>query len=334
MQTRLQSTRVRGPPPPPPRRDGTLDAQDDDDFVQVSVMERPSTTAPSRTDRICDDNNNNNSKEEWLLRVRMPTTPSTTTTTLVSIHVTSEMTARTLAACLQQSMPFLQQPIVGLFQESRAGHFYTLEHVLQTKEREVIYTVQLTLPSPSPPKSIPWYQHVNTWWLMFACVPILFWILRYYLPIVLYLVHYFAIWLYKSMVQLPLVELYRHGPWMVGWEGTPLPQICSRITYHGDEVFWGRNLEECQRIFLQKQDAWLKVAQPLWWAVLLGLFLFTVRWIIASFRHPPTPVDRDMVETYRAWQILWQQASKTFHQPPRIQPPQHFEKQGQIQFYS
>jgi hypothetical protein len=216
------------------------------------------------------------------------------------------MTANTLAACIQQSM-CLPQPVVGLFQESRVGHFYTLEHVLQSNERDLVYTVQFTPPPPTP--SLPWYQQYMPWLLLFSffilLMTFLFW------PTLLYLMERTLMWLHQAVVQIPLTELYRHGPWMVGWEGASLPHICSRITYHGDEVFWSRNLEECQRIFGQKQDAWLQMARPVWWILLLSLVLLTVRWIVDALRRPP-PLDRDMVETYRAWQILLHQASRAF----------------------
>lgn len=303
MQTRLQS-RVRAPPPPPPRREGTSpkrhDTQDDD-----FVHERSVATSPAAHD--------NASPQEWSLRVRIPPGNPSSHSLILSIHITPEMTAATLAACLQQAIGLNEQPIVGLFQESRMGHFYTLEHVLKTQERDVIYTVQLTPPPPLPPKPTPWYlqQHV---WILAGCPLLLYWSMRYFSN-VLYFLEYSTIWLYKAVVQIPLLELYRYGPWIVGWEGASLPQICSRITYHGDEMFWERNLEECQRIFSQKEEAWLKVARPLWWIVLLGLLLLSVQWLVASFRSPTSPpVDREMVETYRAWQILLQQASKHFHQ--------------------
>ena len=314
MQTRLQSTRVRVPPPPPRRREMHA-AQDDDDDDIVHVAEHASPVATNPTGMGDDDSE----QEEWLLRVRFPPGHSSSRSTVVSIHVTAEMTARTIAACLQQCMPH-QQPVVGLFDESRTGHFYTLEHVLQTKEQDVVYTMQWTLP---PPSSKSWYQKLNKGWLSFSLLP-LCWILRSYLPILCYLLHDSTLWLYKGIIHIPLMELYRNGPWMVGWEGTPLPQICSRITYHGDEMFWSRNLDECQRIFLQKQDAWLRVARPLWWMVLVGFVFLLVRWLLASFRRPP-PVNRDMVETYRAWQILLQQASKTFLQSQPLN-----ERQGQM----
>lgn len=339
MQTRLQ-TRVRVPPPPPPRREDTpvsprQDMHDapDDDYVQVpasgTVPKRPSLV--NRTDRARGHSSNTPASEEWLLRVRIPPgNPLYPPHSILSIHVTAEMTASTLAACLQQSL-LLQQPIVGVFQESRLGHFYTLEHVLQIKEREVIYTVQFVPPPPQPTKPTPWYLQLTTWTLLLSSL-LLIWILRY-LHTAMYLVKYSAIWVYRAIVQIPLIELHRYGPWMVGWEGATLPQICSRVTYHGDENFWSRNLEECQRIFVQKQEAWLKVARPLWWMVLLGLCLFTVRWLVSSFRHPPPPpVDREMVETYRAWQILLQQANKAFH-PQTIRAQPHPERpKGQTQY--
>jgi hypothetical protein len=321
MQTRLQ-TRVRVPPPPPPRREGppiSPQRHDDDEFVQVpstgTAANHPLPVIPKQDDRVSDKNKSErrSSSDEWLLRVRTPP-ENYPPHSILSFHITPDMTASTLAACIQQSM-CLPQPLVGLFQESRVGHFYTLEHVLQSKERELVYTVLCT-PPPRATSSVPWYQQFMPWLLLFSFL-ILLWTFLYW-PLLLYLMERTLTWLYQGIVQIPLTELYRYGPWMVGWEGASLPHICSRITYHGDEVFWSRNLEECQRIFDQKQDAWLQMARPLWWILLSSLVLMIVRWLVDALRHSPPPPDRDMVETYRAWQILLQQASRTFHQQPLL----------------
>ena len=48
----------------------------------------------------------------------------------------------------------------------------------------------------------------------------------------------FPFWLFDTLIEFPLREVYRHGPSIIGWEGEPLPRICARITYHGDEAFW------------------------------------------------------------------------------------------------
>ncbi|GMH49688.1 hypothetical protein TL16_g00581 [Triparma laevis f. inornata] len=49
--------------------------------------------------------------------------------------------------------------------------------------------------------------------------------------------------LFDVIIETPVKQLYRNGPSIFGWEGLSYPEICARITYHGDQVFWSKNLQ-------------------------------------------------------------------------------------------
>ena len=57
----------------------------------------------------------------------------------------------------------------------------------------------------------------------------------------------------EVVIEAPIKQIYRYGPSMFGWEGLSYPRICARITYHGDEAFWAKNLPECKKIFAAKE---------------------------------------------------------------------------------
>lgn len=115
-------------------------------------------------------------------------------------------------------------------------------------------------------------------------------------------------WLFDVLIEFPLRELYRHGPSLVGWEGEPLPRICARVTYHGDEEFWSRNLEECERIFLSKEAAAMQVRKPLLISFLCIIAFYMVKSIVeARALRQRERIDPNMVETFRAINMLTRQ---------------------------
>jgi hypothetical protein len=119
---------------------------------------------------------------------------------------------------------------------------------------------------------------------------------------------------HDRMVQSPIQDLYRNGPWIVGgWEGDRIERVCSRITYHGDEAFWSRNAGECERIYAAKEEAYLRLARPLAYLLLVACWSWVVSTILPLVRPAPrrmNPMERDAVETYRALQVLLRQAKK------------------------
>ena len=133
-------------------------------------------------------------------------------------------------------------------------------------------------------------------------------------------------------MEWPLHEAYHRGPWFLGaWEGEALPRICARITFHGDEAFWGRNLFECERIFRAKEEAWLRLARPI---VGLGVAVFVVwalrLWMVAwkqlqqqRARDRQGPVDREIIDFYHAFNAVARQIHRvTAEAKPVLQQQQ------------
>ena len=83
----------------------------------------------------------------------------------------------------------------------------------------------------------------------------------------------------EVVIEAPIKQIYRYGPPLFGWEGLSYPQICARITYHGDAAFWAKNLEECKKVFTSKEGAVLNVCKPV---IYIVLFLSTLS-IVHSF---------------------------------------------------
>lgn len=66
-----------------------------------------------------------------------------------------------------------------------------------------------------------------------------------------------------SLVTAPLRTLYSSGPTIIGgWESLPLHHVCARITKYGDGRFWQNNIEECEKIYLAKENSFIAIARP------------------------------------------------------------------------
>jgi len=120
-------------------------------------------------------------------------------------------------------------------------------------------------------------------------------------------------WLFDSLIQYPLKELYRHGPSIIGWEGETLPRICAQITYHGDEAFWSRNMDECERIYQSKEAAAMQIRKPIAIGCMILIAFFMVKSIVearARALQRQQRVDPNMVETYRAIHMLIRQLKR------------------------
>ena len=120
-------------------------------------------------------------------------------------------------------------------------------------------------------------------------------------------------WLFDSLIQYPLKELYRHGPSIIGWEGETLPRICAQITYHGDEAFWSRNMDECERIYHSKEAAAMQIRKPIAIGCMILIAFFMVKSIVearARALQRQQRVDPNMVETYRAIHMLIRQLKR------------------------
>ena len=111
--------------------------------------------------------------------------------------------------------------------------------------------------------------------------------------------------LVDALIETPLKHVYRNGPSAFGWEGLSFPQICSRITFHGDEAFWSKNLPECKRIFYAKEAAVMTLCKPVLYSGLIGVAIYlALAFVRASAVSKPDP---DMVATFKAFKTLGKQ---------------------------
>ena len=344
-QDEQQGTSRRRPPPPPPPRARTSQSraertdysstggreQEPYEWVQVEQDrqreirplrarypggggegDEPEPPAAEEQQPQQQDMGTQTDRSDWILRLRAPPRRSRDDPLLpsiIQIHVTAHMNSRMLAACVQQIVED-DDEIVGLFVES-TGLFVSLDHLLSASAtmRRQVYALYHR---PPPPPGTPWWKHIELW--IAVGIVIIGRLLYVHKEIVMRVLWTAAVTSYDMTIQLPLKELYRHGPWFVGWEGDSLPRICARITYHGDAAFWSRNLEECQRIYAAKEEAYLRLARPAVYAVVMVFFVAILRFIVweltAPRERPRPPTDRDMVETYRAFQVIMGQVRK------------------------
>lgn len=294
----------------PPLRTGPTAPGTDDPQTGIAV--------PDATDTI----------SNWTLRIYSPAAEYASSE--ISIYITDTMTTQRLQQCIEQAIlddPILRHEtqidtdylhpldIVGLFCLSDNGIFYHLDHILQIpeKSRKARWSVVRPRRRPAPPK-MPWWQTIEFLVVMGILVSAWWWYADPHIWIWDNLVST-TTFLFETVVNVPLREFYRHGPpYLGGWEGAPLPSICARITYHGDEVFWSRNLEECQRIFAAKQEANLRVVRPLIYVGLLVGFVYIVRDLVREHaRNRRVAPNRDMVETYQAFQMIMRQLKRAMH---------------------
>lgn len=111
--------------------------------------------------------------------------------------------------------------------------------------------------------------------------------------------------IFYRIFDLPIRELYRHGPYLIGWENLDLPTICSRITYHGDRSFWSRNIEECEAIYHAKEEAFVRVCRPIMYVLLAIITFVVVRHLVSVYaENKRDRTDRIVAETYHAFQNI------------------------------
>ena len=228
------------------------------------------------------------------------------------LQVLPDMTASTLSVCLSQAVtaysPVPLDPIAGLF-DQRDGIFYSLEYILSLPEPPLQYSFSVIRPlKREQPKKHSW--SLVEIFLLIGVVATLIAAYFYgidclgYLWMILLELHYF-------LVDLPLRELYRYGPHLVGWEGLELAEVCSRITYYGNKDFWGRNTEECLSIYQGKEEAFLRIARPIAYSVFAIVAYIAVRHLIKSYAESKrNRTDRVVLETYNAFQTLVRLANR------------------------
>jgi len=213
--------------------------------------------------------------------------------------------------------------------------FVSLEHLLSCSEtspdeakglRKQLYSLYMPQPIPKD----PWW---HDWRVILGTIVLVLAILYQQLPSILHMItaipvmiehlwnqlfHYVPLF-YHSLVTQPLKDTYRYGPsFFGGWEGADLPTICARITY-GDEDFWARNYRDCEKMFVAKESAFLFVGRPLVFLILLVIWVWILRqilWYRALQQQHRQQFDqnryqdRDMVQTYRALQVIFRQVNR------------------------
>ena len=171
---------------------------------------------------------------------------------IVRIQITPNMTVDILSTCLQQALGLdrgnTDNPriIAGLFVE-QTSVFWSLQEILtqQPPPSDTLFVLALQEPRRPLPPPTPWWQDPVVI-LRIVAVLVIMVALSYVFTHADTLQHVLfdaVVSSYETAVQMPLRGFYRHGPYLFGWEGESLPRICARITYHGDEHFWARNLE-------------------------------------------------------------------------------------------
>lgn len=73
----------------------------------------------------------------------------------------------------------------------------------------------------------------------------------------------------------------------------------------GDEQFWRRNMNECEKIYHTKEMASLHFRRPIVYFILCYLLFLMIRSLVhtAAIRRQNRP-SQDMVETYKAFQMV------------------------------
>lgn len=247
------------------------------------------------------------------------------------------MSVLTLSACLQHSLCLQEtnQPVIAGLSCEQTETFLSLNHILSLsdpRQQKLVFAVELEVPPPLPPPRRSWWQAALPDVFAYAVIPVtaIYMLNRHAEKVTTAAANVLGS-AYNVVIEWPLQELYRTGPWFLGWEGESMAAICARITYHGDQHFWERNSAECQRIFAAKEQAWMRLARPLLYVTLLGVTVTVVRLLLREWKRHVVPnrprqhVDRDMAELYRAFhvilrQILQQQQLRT--EVPAQQPQQ------------
>jgi hypothetical protein len=231
------------------------------------------------------------------------------------------MRPATLAECIQQTCDmdnsdFRESIVAGLFRESDCL-FFSLDDILVERDEANVYS--LTYPYIPKPRPKPWYTEPYVILVLFASFLLAIWQLG---PTTLTYLHYWSGELFELIVNQPLRELYRYGPSLVGWEGASLPSVCARITYHGDETFWKRNLDECHNIYSNKEEAMLRTVRPLFYLASVMAGFWAIRALVREHAIVVrdrknhlllAPDHRDMVDTYHAFNVIFRQMSRAMN---------------------
>jgi hypothetical protein len=94
----------------------------------------------------------------------------------------------------------------------------------------------------------------------------------------------------------------------------------------GDESFWGRNMDECMRIYHEKERAALQIRKPIVYGTALYLLFLVVRSLIQAWAYNRRrEVDPDMRETFEAFNMLMRQIRRGLKSTSRGRGGEHHE---------
>ena len=310
--------------------------------VETSIHWILQVRLPSSTASVTNNSSDSRTMPQLPLRQPLPIRKIQMTSHSFDIDVSS------ISNCLQQCLNYYPNNsnngnsniIAGLFCETTQT-FYSLQHILSwdntmIKERQqYIYAVEL--PPVVSSSQVPadddkegfwmgWYHYVmdELQALYHSILSNLFILLPIILAIVLYyqynivsdsvVLTYTTI--YSTMIEQPLRDIYHYGPWFIGgWEGDDISTICARITYHGDAQFWIRNMNECQRIYSAKEQAFIRIVLPFIYLMCIVLFVYTIRFLIQEYQNYQfqlynnhrNPLERDMADLYHSFHVVLRQ---------------------------
>jgi len=214
------------------------------------------------------------------------------------------MSDESLGRCISQAVASYNsvppEQIVGLFGEHDSV-FYSLQHILGNPESgQFVFSVHRPIIKEEK-QDDSWLKILEYVLLAAALVVSLF----FYGEDAMKYVVQKAVDVFYLLFDLPIRELYRHGPYLIGWESMDMPDICSRITYHGDREFWSRNRAECQAIFNSKEEAFVRVCRPAMYLVLVMVLFAAIRHLVAVYaENKRDRTDRAVLETYHAFQTM------------------------------
>lgn len=251
---------------------------------------------------------------DWILKVRRPNTNQ-----LRMIHVSPRtMDVASLSVCVQQALdlpPGMDAAVVGLWCEPTST-FLSLQHILSLQdptEQSHVHSLYL-LREKMPQKT--WWQllmeYMTSNRILVALVAMyLYFRWDYVIQVLLACIAFIS----NTVVNQSLTGLYRYGPrWLGFWEGERLEDICSRITYHGDAVFWRRNMMDCEHIYATKLNAFLQLVRP---GIYIGTAALAVYALIKILRRPPAPVNHDAIALHHAFQTI----ARQFQSRQRLHAP-------------
>lgn len=75
----------------------------------------------------------------------------------------------------------------------------------------------------------------------------------------------------------------------------------------GDDNFWTRNMDECIRIYQEKEKSAIQIRKPIVYLAAIYVLILLIRSLIQAWAYRRRQVDPDMLETFQAFNMLMRQ---------------------------